>query len=155
MKETVIAHIRKPTDEELKRMRELWGALKQKSVPASTAIGVELQTYLQHAIRMVGLVAGLRANPLWRGLIPCVFRKTALHGYMMRCGSGQQSWHCGPLMAWHSQNRPTAASWRLNPGFTQNLLQRPSPDCDSLRRVRIVTEASEWRTGWSGHQTAP
>jgi hypothetical protein len=73
MKETVIAHIRKPTDEELKRMRELWGALKQKSVPASTAIGVELQTYLQHAIRMVGLVAGLHpltSEPVVAGPYP-------------------------------------------------------------------------------------
>src|SRR5262249_32590036 len=59
MNETVIAHIRKPTDDELKRMRELWSALKQNSVPASTANGVEVQIYLQHAIRMVGIVAGL------------------------------------------------------------------------------------------------
>lgn len=40
-------------------MRELWSVLKQKSPPASTDIGVELRTYLSHAVQMAGLVADL------------------------------------------------------------------------------------------------
>jgi len=55
----VVAQIRTPTEDELKRMRDLWGALKQKPLPASTERGIELQTYLAHAARMVGIIAGL------------------------------------------------------------------------------------------------
>lgn len=59
-----VAFIRAPTDDELRKMRDLWSALKQSSLPASTDIGVELQTYLRHAVRMVGVVAAL--NPVSR-----------------------------------------------------------------------------------------
>jgi len=55
----VVAQIRVPNEDELKRMRDLWVALKQKSLPASTDIGIELQTYLAHAVRMIGIIAGL------------------------------------------------------------------------------------------------
>ena len=48
-----------PTEDELKRIRDLWSALKQKPLPASTDMGIELQTYLAHAARMVGIIAGL------------------------------------------------------------------------------------------------
>lgn len=41
----VVAQIRTPTEDELKRMRDLWSALKQKPLPASTERGIELQTY--------------------------------------------------------------------------------------------------------------
>jgi hypothetical protein len=54
-----VAQIRTPTEDELKRMRNLWIALKQKSLPASTDTGIELQTYLAQAARMVGIIAGL------------------------------------------------------------------------------------------------
>ena len=59
MNNSVVAYIRTPTDEKLKHMREPWSALKQKSLPASTDIGVELQTCLRHAVRMVGIIHGL------------------------------------------------------------------------------------------------
>ena len=59
MSNSTVAYIRTPNDEKLKHIRELWSALKQKSLPASTDIGVELQTYLSHAVRMVGIVSGL------------------------------------------------------------------------------------------------
>ena len=59
MSNGAVAEIRPPTENELKRMRELWNALKQNPVPASTEIGIELQTYLAHAARMVGMIAGL------------------------------------------------------------------------------------------------
>ena len=55
----VVAQIRTPTEDELKRMRDLWSALKQQPLPASTETGIELQTYLAHAARMVGIIAGL------------------------------------------------------------------------------------------------
>jgi hypothetical protein len=59
MDNSAVAHIRTPNDDELRHVRELWAALKQKSLPDSTDIGIELQTYLRHAVRMVGLIAGL------------------------------------------------------------------------------------------------
>ena len=59
MNNSMAAHIRTPNEDELKHLRELWASLKQQSVPVSTEIGVELQTYLQHAVRMVGLITGL------------------------------------------------------------------------------------------------
>jgi len=59
MSNGVVAQIRTPTEDELKRIRDLWTALKQKPMPASTEIGIELQTYLAHAVRMVGIIAGL------------------------------------------------------------------------------------------------
>jgi hypothetical protein len=59
MNNSVAAHIRTPTHDEITRMRQLWSDLKQPSVPAGTDIGVELRTYLAHAVRMVGLIAGL------------------------------------------------------------------------------------------------
>jgi hypothetical protein len=42
MNDDMVAHIRMPNDEELKRIRELWSALKRQSLPASTDIGIEL-----------------------------------------------------------------------------------------------------------------
>jgi hypothetical protein len=59
MSNGVVAQIRTPTEDELKRIRGLWSALKQKPLPASTDMGIELQTYLAHAARMVGIIAGL------------------------------------------------------------------------------------------------
>jgi len=59
MSNGVVAQIRTPSEGELKRMRDLWSALKQKPLPASTETGIELQTYLAHATRMVGIIAGL------------------------------------------------------------------------------------------------
>lgn len=59
MNNNVVAQIRRPTEDELKRMRELWAALKQKSVPDSTNLSDELHTYFAHAIRMIGIVGGL------------------------------------------------------------------------------------------------
>jgi hypothetical protein len=59
MNNSTVAHIRTPTHDEITRMRQLWSDLKQPSVPAGTDIGVELRTYLTHAVRMVGLIAGL------------------------------------------------------------------------------------------------
>jgi hypothetical protein len=59
MSNGVVAQIRTPTEDELKRMRDLWSALKQKPLPASTETGIELQTYLAHAARMIGIIAGL------------------------------------------------------------------------------------------------
>lgn len=59
MSNGVVAEIRTPTEDELKRMRDLWKALKQTPLPASTETGIELQTYLAHAARMVGIIAGL------------------------------------------------------------------------------------------------
>jgi len=56
---SVVAQIRTPSEDELKRIRALWNALKQKPLPASTDIAIELQTYLAHAVRMVGIIAGL------------------------------------------------------------------------------------------------
>jgi len=59
MNDGVVAQIRTPTEDELKRMRELWSALKQNPLPATTETGIELQTYLAHAARMVAIIAGL------------------------------------------------------------------------------------------------
>ena len=59
MSNGVVAHIRNPNEDELKRMRGLWSALKQTPLPDSTDTGIELQTYLAHATRMVGIIAGL------------------------------------------------------------------------------------------------
>ena|SRR5207253_11216023 len=59
MNSSLIAHIRTPTDDEMKRIRELWSSLKQSSLPASMDIGIELQTYLSHSVRLVGMIAGL------------------------------------------------------------------------------------------------
>jgi hypothetical protein len=59
MRNGVVAQIRTPTVDELNQMRELWTALKQKPLPASIETGIELQTYLAHAARMVGIIAGL------------------------------------------------------------------------------------------------
>ena len=59
MSSSVVAHIRTPTHDELTRIRELWSDLKQPKVPAGTDIGIELRTYLTHAVRMVGLIGGL------------------------------------------------------------------------------------------------
>jgi len=73
MSNSTVAYIRTPNDEKLKHIRELWSALKQKSLPASTDIGVELQTYLRHAVRMVGIIHGLHpvtGNPLKVGPFP-------------------------------------------------------------------------------------
>src|SRR5215469_15514365 len=63
MSDGVVAQIRTPSEDELKRMRELWIALQQKPLPASTETGIELQTYLAHAARMVGIIAGLHPVP--------------------------------------------------------------------------------------------
>jgi hypothetical protein len=59
MNNGAVAHIRKPNEDELKHLRQLWASLKQQSVPAPTEIGVELQTYLKHAVRMVGLITAV------------------------------------------------------------------------------------------------
>ena len=59
MNSSLIAHIRTPTDDEMKRIRELWSSLKQSSLPASMDIGIELQTYLSHSVRLVGMIAAL------------------------------------------------------------------------------------------------
>ena len=59
MSNDMVAQIRTPTENELKRMRDLWIALQQKPLPASTETGVELQKYLAHAARMVGIIAAL------------------------------------------------------------------------------------------------
>jgi hypothetical protein len=70
MNNSVAAHIRTPTHDEITRMRQLWSDLKQPSAPAGTDIGVELRTYLTHAVRMVGLIAGLHditGEPAKRG----------------------------------------------------------------------------------------
>jgi hypothetical protein len=67
------ARIRIPTEDELKRIRDLWSALKQKSLPASTEIGLELRTYLAHAVRMIGIISGLHpvtGNPAIPGQFP-------------------------------------------------------------------------------------
>jgi hypothetical protein len=64
MSNGIVAQIRTPSEDELKRIRELWSALKQNPLPASTEIGIELQTYLADAVRMVGIVAGL--HPITR-----------------------------------------------------------------------------------------
>jgi hypothetical protein len=73
MNKSAVAHIRTPDDEELKRIRGLWSALKQKNLPTSTDIGVELQTYLSHAVRMVGIISGLHpitGKPVKAGPFP-------------------------------------------------------------------------------------
>jgi hypothetical protein len=73
MNDSVVAQIRTPHDDELKRMRDLWVALKQKSLPLSTDIGIELQTYLAHAVRMIGIISGLHpitGKPAINGQFP-------------------------------------------------------------------------------------
>ncbi len=73
MNNSVAAHIRTPTHDEITRMRQLWSDLKQPSVPAGTAIGVELRSYLAHAVRMVGLIAGshdITGEPAKHGRFP-------------------------------------------------------------------------------------
>jgi hypothetical protein len=73
MNNSVAAHIRTPTHDEITRMRQLWSDLKQPSVPAGTDIGVELRTYLAHAVRMVGLIAGshdINGEPAKHGRFP-------------------------------------------------------------------------------------
>jgi hypothetical protein len=73
MSNSAVAYIRTPNDEELKHIRELWSALKQKSLPASTDIGVELQRYLRHAVMMVGTIHGLHlitGKPVKAGPFP-------------------------------------------------------------------------------------
>jgi hypothetical protein len=73
MNNGAVAHIRRPNEDELKYLRQLWTSLKQQSLPASTEIGIELQTYLRHAVRMVGLVAGLHpitGKPIKSGPFP-------------------------------------------------------------------------------------
>jgi hypothetical protein len=100
MNNSVVAHIRTPNDDELKRIRELWSALKQKSLPASTDIGIELQTYLNHAVRMIGIIAGLHpitGKPAISGQFPLrVSAKTVLHAFTTRCTCALQSTPCGP-----------------------------------------------------------
>lgn len=59
MNNSIVAQIRKPTDDELRQIRDLWHALKQQPMPVSTEIGIELQTYLAHAVRMIGIIAAL------------------------------------------------------------------------------------------------
>jgi hypothetical protein len=71
MNPSVVAQIRTPTDDELSRIRELWSALRQAPVPASTDLGIELQAYLAHAVRMVGIIACL--HPDGRSRIPGQF----------------------------------------------------------------------------------
>jgi len=58
MNSSLIAHIRTPTDDEMKRIRELWSFETIESAP-SMDIGIELQTYLSHSVRLVGMIAGL------------------------------------------------------------------------------------------------
>jgi hypothetical protein len=73
MNNSVVAHIRTPTHDEITRLRELWSDLRQPSVPAGTDIGVELRTYLTHAVRMVGLIAclhGMTGDPAKHGPFP-------------------------------------------------------------------------------------
>src|SRR5438552_15060100 len=62
MNSSLIAHIRTPTDDEMKRIRELWSSLKQSSLPASMDIGIELQIYLSHYVRLVGMIDGLHPS---------------------------------------------------------------------------------------------
>lgn len=59
MNNNIVAQIRRPTDDELKRTRALWAALKQKSLPDSTNLGDELHTYFAHALRTISIVGGL------------------------------------------------------------------------------------------------
>ena len=105
MNNSVVAHIRTPNDDELKRIRELWSALKQKSLPASTDIGIELQTYLNHAVRMIGIIAGLHpitGKPAISGQFPLRVSEDGvarLHDSVHLCSAIHSLWTTdrGPL----------------------------------------------------------
>ncbi|MCU1303428.1 MAG: hypothetical protein JWQ87_3712 [Candidatus Sulfotelmatobacter sp.] len=98
MNEGVAAQIRLPSKDELKRMRELWAALKQKSLPASTDIGIELQTYLAHAVRTIGIIAGLHpitGEPALTAQFPLPVSKdgpTRLHDSVQLCSAILSLW---------------------------------------------------------------
>jgi hypothetical protein len=98
MSNSVVAQIRTPTDEELKRIRNLWSALKQKSLPPSTATGSELQTYLAHAVRMVGIISGLHpvtGKPAIAGKFPRTVSEdgvTRLHDSVQLCSEILSLW---------------------------------------------------------------
>lgn len=62
MKSAAVALIRTPTDEELNGLRNLWAALGQQKLPSSVNLSDELQAYLRHAARMVGLIAGVNTK---------------------------------------------------------------------------------------------
>ena len=59
---TSVAEIRAPNDDELRRMREIWGKLQQDSLQGNADIGVELQSYLKHCAWIVGLIVGLNVG---------------------------------------------------------------------------------------------
>ena len=73
MKSAAIAQIRTPTEDELNELRNLWTALRQQRLPASTSLSEELRSYLRHAVHMVGLIAGLQTTTgqeLWDNNAP-------------------------------------------------------------------------------------
>jgi hypothetical protein len=94
----VVAQIRTPSEEELKRIRVLWSALKQKTLPASTELGIELQTYLAHAVRMVGIISGLHpvtGKPAIAGKFPLTVSEdgvTRLHDSVQLCSAILSLW---------------------------------------------------------------
>jgi hypothetical protein len=84
-------------------MRDLWVALKQKHLPPSTAIGIELQTYLAHAIRMIGTISGLHpitGKPAINGQFPLRVSEDGvarLHDSVHLCSAILSLWttdHC-------------------------------------------------------------
>lgn len=89
MGNSIVAQLRTPTDDELKRIRDLWISMKQKPVPPSTDTGFELQTYFSHAVRMVGIIAGL--HPVTgKSAIPGRFPMTISENGVMRLQDSAQ-----------------------------------------------------------------
>lgn len=58
----VVAEIRSPNDDEILRLRELWGALQQTNLPVTGDTGIELQSYLKHCAWIVGMIAGVNSH---------------------------------------------------------------------------------------------
>jgi|SRR5450631_222153 hypothetical protein len=98
MDDNVVAQIRTPHEDELKRMRDLWVGLKQKSLPPSTDIGSELQTYLAHAVRMIGIISGLHpitGKPAINGQFPLRVSEDGvarLHDSVQMCAAILSLW---------------------------------------------------------------
>ena len=101
MNNGVVAQIRTPTADELKRIRELWSALKQRSLPTSTEIGIELQTYLAHAVRMIGIISMLHpvtGEPAIAGQFPITVNEDGvkrLHDSVRLCSAVLSLWTTG------------------------------------------------------------
>jgi hypothetical protein len=99
MSNSAVAQIRNPTEDELKRIRDLWIALKQKPMQAPTEIGIELQTYLAHAARMVGIIAGLHpitGKPAIAGKFPITVSEDGvarLHDSAQLCSAILSLWN--------------------------------------------------------------